>query len=277
VKFASVEELFRVNRRNFLTASAAGLGASRLNLSAPRNDAANEKSREYYELRQYHVQAGRQQKITDAFLRDALVPALNRLGITPVGVFNVEIGEGSPRFHVLLPAASVDVLATAEVRLGQDSEYLKAGAPFLSAPADEPAMVRIESSLMVAFEGWPKLKLPASTAEHKDRLFELRTYESPSDQDHRRKVEMFNSGEFEVFDKAGFSQVFFGDVLIGTKLPCLTYMVSFPSLAERVSDWKTFASLPEWKKLTSSPRYSFESIVSNITNTILRPTDYSQI
>jgi hypothetical protein len=266
-----------MNRRKFLAASAVGLGASKLNLSAMQNEAADGKSRQYYELRQYHVQSGRQQKLTDAFLRDALVPALNRLGISPVGVFNVEIGEGSPRFHVLLPAASVDVLATAEARLGHDADYLKAGAPFLNAPADQPAMVRVESSLMVAFEGWPNLKLPAAMAAHKDRLFELRTYESPSDQDHRRKVEMFNSGEFEVFEKAGFWQVFFGDVLIGSKLPCLTYMIGFPSLAERVEEWKTFGSLPEWKKLTSSPRYSFESIVSNITNTILRPTDYSQI
>jgi hypothetical protein len=274
---ATIEELTRMNRRKFLTASAVGLGASKLNLSALQNDAKDGKSRQYYELRQYHVQSGRQQKTTDAFLRDALVPALNRLGISPVGVFNVEIGEGSPRFHVLLPAASVDVLATAETHLGLDAEYLKAGAPFLTAPADQPAMVRIESSLMIAFEGWPNLKLPAATTDHKDRLFELRTYESPSDQDHRRKVEMFNSGEFEVFEKAGFWQVFFGDVLIGSKLPCLTYMVGFPSLAARVDEWKTFGSLPEWKKLTGSPRYSFESIVSNITNTILRPTDYSQV
>ena len=277
IREAAIEELSHMNRRKFLTAGAAGLGVSKLNLSMPQSDAANGKSRQYYELRQYHVQSGRQQKITDAFLRDALVPALNRLGISPVGVFNVEIGEGSPRYHVLLPAASVDVLATAEARLGLDAEFLKAGAPFLSAPADQPAMVRMESSLMVAFEGWPRLKLPEATTAHKERLFELRTYESPSDQDHRRKVEMFNSGEFEVFEKAGFWQVFFGDVLIGAKLPCLTYMVGFPSLAERVENWKTFGSLPEWKKLTSSPRYSFESIVSNITNTILRPTDYSQI
>jgi hypothetical protein len=268
---------YRMNRRKFLTASAAGLGASKLNLSALQNSGAEDKPREYYELRQYHVQSGRQQKITDAFLRDALVPALNRLGFSPVGVFNVEIGESAPRFHVLLPAASAEVLTVVERRLGVDAEYLKAGAPFLNAPADQPAMVRIESSLMVAFEGWPKLTLPAATTEHKERLFELRTYESPSDQDHRRKVEMFNSGEFEVFEKAGFWRVFFGDVLIGAKLPCLTYMVGFPSLAERVADWKTFGSLPEWKKLTSSPRFSFESIVSNITNTILRPTEYSQI
>jgi hypothetical protein len=276
IQVAAFEEP-RMNRRKFLAASVVGLGASKLNLSATQNDAADGKSRQYYELRQYHVQSGRQQKTTDAFLRDALVPALNRLGISPVGVFNVEIGEGSPRFHVLLPAASVDILATAEARLGHDAEYLKGGAPFLSAPADQPAMVRIESSLMVAFGGWPKLTLPAATTEHKERLFELRTYESPSDQDHRRKVEMFNSGEFEAFEKAGFWRVFFGDVLVGAKLPCLTYMVGFPSLAERVADWKTFGSLPEWKKLTSSPRFSFESIVSNITNTILRPTDYSQI
>lgn len=266
-----------MNRRNFLTTSVAAAGASTLKLSALQNSPSNEKTRQYYELRQYHVQSGRQQKTTDAFLREALVPALNRLGIGPVGVFNVEVGEAGPRYHVLLPAQSVEVLATAEARLGQDAEYIRSGTPFLTAPADQPSMVRIESSLMVAFEGWPKLALPAATAGHKDRLFELRTYESPSDQDHRRKVEMFNSGEFEVFEKSGFWQVFFGDVLVGTKLPCLTYMVGFPSLADRAAEWKTFGSLPEWKKLTSNPHYSFESIVSNITNTILRPTDYSQI
>ncbi|MGH9741294.1 MAG: NIPSNAP family protein [Candidatus Acidiferrum sp.] len=266
-----------MNRRKFLAASAASLGASKLSASALQNASASEKSLEYYELRQYRVQSGRQQKLTDAFLREALVPALNRLGISPVGVFNVEIGEGAPRFHVLLPAPSADILATAEARLGQDAEYLKVGAPFLNAPADQPAMVRIESALMVAFEGWPKLMLHAATAAHKERLFELRSYESPSDQDHRRKVEMFNSGEFGVFEKAGFWRVFFGDVLVGAKLPCLTYMVGFPSLAERVEAWKSFGAQPDWKKLTGSPRYSFESIVSNITNTILRPTDYSQI
>lgn len=267
----------RVNRRKFLAASAAGLGASKLDLASPQDAATSEKTREYYELRHYFVQAGRQQKITDAFMRDALVPALGRLGIGPVGVFTVDVGESSQHFYVLLPAPSVDALATAEARLGLDAEYLKTGAPFLTAPADQPAMIRMESSLMVAFAGWPKLKLPAATAARKERMFELRTYESPSDQDHRRKVEMFNSGEFEVFEKAGFWQVFFGDVLVGSKLPCLTYMIGFSNLAERAANWSAFVSMPEWKKLTSNPRYSFESIVSNITNTILKPTEYSQI
>jgi len=194
-----------------------------------------------------------------------------------VPLITVDIGATSPSFYVLLPAASVETLATFESRLVQDADYLKAGAPFLTAPADQPSFLRIESSLMVAFEGWPKLTLPAASKEHKDRVFELRTYESPSDQDHRRKVEMFNSGEFDVFEKAGFWQVFYGDVLIGAKLPCLTYITGFPSIDERSAHWKSFVGQPAWKKLTADQRYAFESIVSNITNTILHPTDYSQI
>ena len=130
---------------------------------------------------------------------------------------------------------------------------------------------------MLAFEGMPKLTVPAAMAEHRSRVFELRTYESPTDQDHQRKVEMFNSGEFDIFAKAGFWQIFYGDTLIGPRMPNLTYMVGFESLAERDKKWATFASLPDWKKLSSSPRYAFEDIVSSITNLILSPAPYSQI
>ncbi len=90
-----------------------------------QQEAANAKAHEYYELRQYHVQSGRQQKLTDAFLKDALVPALNRLGIASVGVFNLTIGPVTPTFYVLMAAASVETLTTLEARLGRDAEYLK--------------------------------------------------------------------------------------------------------------------------------------------------------
>jgi hypothetical protein len=135
----------------------------------------------------------------------------------------------------------------------------------------------MESSLMVAFEGMPKLMVPPATAEHRPRMFELRSYESPSDQDHLRKVEMFNRGEFDVFEKAGFWQVFYGDVLVGSRLPKLTYMLSFDDLADRNKKWNAFRAAPEWKKLSTSPRYAFEEIVTNITNIILSPAPYSQI
>ena len=105
---------------------------------------------------------GPQVKLADDFLGEALVPALNRLGISPVGVFDVEIGPESPALYVLIPSASLETLLTVESRLNRDADYLKAGAAFLNAPAQQPAYVRMESSLMVAFEGKPRLDGPAS-------------------------------------------------------------------------------------------------------------------
>ena len=78
---------------------------------------------------------GPQVKLAGDFLGEALAPALNRLGISPVGVFDVEIGPESPGLFVLMPSASLETLLTAEFRLNRDAEYLKAGAAFLNAPA----------------------------------------------------------------------------------------------------------------------------------------------
>ena len=269
-----------MQRRSFLASSIAA-SALAVHASAPHLrgslGAATGEGREYYELRRYHLLRGPQVKLAADFLGEALVPALNRLGISPVGVFEVEIGPESPALYVLIPSTSLETLLTVESRLNRDADYLKAGAAFLNAPAQQPAFARMENSLMVAFEGMPRLRVPPAAAEHRSRMFELRTYESPTPQDHLRKVEMFNSGEFDVFEKAGFWQVFYGDTLIGSRLPNLTYMLGFEDLADRNKKWEAFRSAPEWKKLSSSPRYAFEEIVSNITNVILKPAPYSQI
>lgn len=251
----------------------ATVGASNSNKAS---DPAG-KQRLYYELRRYQLVDGPQKKLCDAFFQNALIPAANRLGITPVGVFNLTIGQGTPAMYVLLPSASLDALVNLEAHLANDTQYMSAGTPFLSAPAVAPAFQRLESQLMIAFEKIPGIKLPAATATNAARVFELRTYESPSDLDHKRKVEMMQSGEEKIFDKAGFTQVFYGDTLIGGRLPNLTYMLSFESLATRDQHWSAFGTNPDWKTMQANPRYAFEDIVSNISNFILTPAAYSQI
>jgi hypothetical protein len=266
-----------MQRRKFLasTLAASALTAGRSSVlwaAAEGGDGA----REFYQLRCYHLANGPQRKLSEDFFRDALVPALNRLGISPVGVFNLAIGPETPSTYVLMPCASLETLALVEFRLADDAEYMKAGAAFLNAPAKEPSFVRVESSLLQAFASLPKLNLPPASKTKSPRVFELRTYESPTDQDHKRKVEMMQV-EGAVFAKAGFEQVFYGDTLVGARLPNLTYMLSYESVAERDKKWSTFVNLPEWKSLSGQPRYSFEELVSNITNLILTPTAYSQI
>ena len=133
-----------MKRRTFL---ASSLAASALAATAAGNylqgaqGTADEKGREFYQLRRYLLSSGPQRKLCDDFFRDALVPALNRLKITPVGVFNVTIGPETPAFYVLMPSLSAETLALVETRLAQDAEYMKAGAPFLNAPANQPAFL----------------------------------------------------------------------------------------------------------------------------------------
>jgi NIPSNAP len=264
-----------LKRRTFLTASlaTAALAAAREGVGQPPVATAHE----YYQIRRYQLQAGPQTKITESYFGDALIPALTRMGMGPIGVFKLDYGPETPAFYVLIPGRSIEALAMIDLRLAQDPSFLKAAEPFWNAPATAPAFLRVESSLLAAFEGWPRLTPPATTTTKSKRIFQLRTYESPSDQDHVRKVEMFHRGEFEIFQKAGCHPVFFGDTLMGPRMPNLTYMLSFANLTELEAGWAAFSADPDWKKLSSSARYSYESIVSNISNLILSPLAASQI
>ena len=223
------------------------------------------------------MQSGPQTSLTESYFGNALIPALARMGMGPIGAFRLEIGPETPAFYALIPGPSAEALAELNLRLAQDAEFMKAAEPFWNAPATAPAFQRAENSLLLAFEGWPKLTPPPSSATKSKRIFQLRTYESPSNSDHVRKVEMFNSGEFEIFKNAGFHPVFFGDTLFGPRMPSLTYMLSFADDAEMDAQWNNFRKDPAWTKLSSDPRFSYEAIVSNITNLILTPLAASQI
>jgi len=264
-----------MERRQFLAASLAtsvATVAASAGAQAPASLA-----REYYLLRKYSMQSGPQTKLTESFIGDAFIPALTRHAMGPVGAFRVDIGPETPAFYVLIPGASVESLAQVNLHLAKDAEFMKAAAPFWNAPATAPAFLRAENALLVAFEGWPQTTPPAASATKGKRIFQLRTYESPSNGAHVRKVEMFHSGEFEIFKNAGFHPVFFGDTLVGPRMPNLTYMLSFKDSAEMDAQWEVFRNDPAWKKLSADPRFSYEAIVSNITNLVLSPLAASQI
>jgi hypothetical protein len=264
-----------LERRDFL---AGSLGVSALAMAGRGAEAqVAATGREYYELRQYHMQSGPQGKALNNYLNDALIPGLNRLGMSPVGAFNLEIGPETPTAYVLIAGASVEALVTADLKLADDPVFMKAAEPFWSAATAQPAFTRIDSTLMVAFEGRPKLKVPPVTATKGKRLFQLRIYESATNADHVRKVEMFHKGEFDYFEKAGFWPVFYADAVIGPRLPKLVYLLSFPGLPEMTAYWAAFQSDPGWKKLSSDPRYASQPIVSSVTNLVLNPMGCSQI
>jgi hypothetical protein len=129
----------------------------------------------------------------------------------------------------------------------------------------------MKSSLMQAFEGVPRLEALARGS----RIFELRRYESHNIKAGKLKVEMFNQGELAVFRRTGLTPVFFGQTLIGDRMPNLVYMLTFKDMAERDAAWDRFRVDPDWKRMSAMEKY--RGTVSNISDTILQPADFSQI
>lgn len=262
-----------MKRRNFLTAtSAAGvaaiMGAGKRAMAAEAAGSA----RDFYELRQYQVDTAAQCDGLLAFMGEAMVPALNRLGISPVGVFLPE--EGISPVYVLLRHSSAASQTELTGRLLADERFLADGAAVLDAPAQEPAYARMTSSVFTAFAGMPTLETPV-TAE--GRILQLRVYESPSVKTGQKKIEMFNVGEIQIFRDTGLHPVFFGEAIAGDRMPNLTYMLAFRDQEERQANWKTFVNSSAWKELSSKPEYADDKILSNISNYFLKPAPCSQI
>ncbi|MCX2739056.1 NIPSNAP family protein [Pontibacter anaerobius] len=234
----------------------------------------------YYQLKVYHLKDKEQEARLDHYLEQAYLPALHRAGIKQVGVFKpaneVDQNHSSePKVYVLLPFTSLEQFAGLEDKLAHDKKYAAAGEAYIQAAHDKPYYQRIETSLMQAFAGMPAMKAPNLASSPSERIYELRSYEAATEKLHQNKVDMFNNGEIQLFDRLGFNAVFYGKVLASNKMPNLMYMTSFENFADREARWKSFSQDPEWKKMSAMPEYANNFLRADIY--LLHPTNYSDI
>jgi len=259
-----------MRRRTFIRSSLAAVCSAAAVAPA---DAAEREAGTVLELRSWSLKAAKM-PLLEEYLGKALLPALRRQGVGPVGVFTEKSDQDMKRVYVLSVLPSADRLAALPGLLAADEAYLKAGADYLNAPANDPVYSRIEASLLAPIAGMPKLDRPDTS---KARLFNLRIYESHNERAARKKIEMFNKSELAIFRRVGLKPVFFGATLVGPAMPNLTYMLVFDDEAARAAAWKRFVDDPEWLKLKAIPEYADKEIVSKITNKILVPTAFSEI
>ena len=260
-----------VDRREFLAATAVAAVSP-----LPHRTALGQSAqRQYFELRRYHLLPGTKQRAFVDFIGSVAIPAMNRAGVGRVGAFTVVYGENAPSLLLVLAHQTLDTVVSLRDRLANDAVYARAGAAILEAPMSDPAFVRVESTLLRAFDAMPTLEPSAGAGTATPRIFELRTYESHSDRAALNKLKMFNAGEVPIFRRAGLTPVFFGEALIGMNMPSLTYMLTFSNMSARDAAWAAFGQDPEWKTLSADPQY--RDNVSAISDIILQPTAYSQI
>jgi NIPSNAP len=236
---------------------------------------------ELYELKVFRLRIGAQAKLVGDYLSEFYIPLAGRMGLGPVGAFNLTFGPGMPSLYLLTPVPSLGAYEALQERIAEELPKAKApgAAAFWSATAKEPAYIRSENQLLVAFDNLRKLVVPATTAKKEPRIFELRVYETPTDAALAKKMEMFGPkmGEMDIFKRVGLEPVLFARTLVGPQQPGFVYLLTFPDLAAREAAWKRFREDPAWLKLKATPGYLDAEIMANITDLVLTPTPYSQL
>ncbi|GAA0877748.1 NIPSNAP family protein [Algoriphagus jejuensis] len=236
---------------------------------------AQKGKRDFYELRIYNIENSDQESQMDAYLEKALLPALHRNGVPKVGVFKpiASQPDAGKRIYLYIPFSSMEEWAKMPAKLEKDQAYQTAGVAYINAPFDKPPYLRIETVLMRAFTERPHFAESKVTGPKKDRVYELRSYESQTEKLYKQKVKMFNSGEMDIFDKLKFNPVFYGEVIAGSAMPNLMYMTTFENIESRDTSWKTFGSDPDWSTMKVLPEY--QNIMNRNDSRLLYPTDYS--
>ena len=233
-------------------------------------------SREFYQLKTYYFDTNEQESKTDEYLRNSFIPALHRQKIEDIGVFKPRHSETdtTSRIVLLIQYESLEQYIGLTNSLEKDTTYTLSGSNYINVSYENPPYSRIESVLMRAFENMPKMFAPEFKVPKSDRIYELRSYESPTEEYYKRKVAMFNEGgEIALFDRLGFNAIFYAEVLSGPNMPNLMYMTTFENMEARDTLWKAFFDSPEWKELLTIPKY--ENTVSHADIYFLYPTDYS--
>lgn len=248
--------------------SGAALGAN----------AANPAPRAILDLRYSYLRnnADNQRQRLSDFLQKSVMPAMKRAGGGPFGVFQSNVAPDSPFILTLISYPSLAAMEEITNKLNADEEFTKA----LEAMNAMPGLPyqRQQRMLLRGFPSMPQIEVPPQGEGRRGgRLFEIRTYESNTASTLRRKIGMFDNGEIAIFRKSGMTPVFFGETLVGPKMPNLTYMLAYDDMAHREKCWRAFGSDPEWAKLRATPGLSDPEVVSNISNFFVSPLAFSQI
>lgn len=231
---------------------------------------------DFYQIKIYHLKNNDQVAQVDQYLKDAYLPALHRYGIKNIGVFKpIANDTASVKFiYVLIPFNSSEAWMNLDQKITKDAAYLSSAKSFIEAPFDKAPYERMESVLLDAFSGQGHLVIPST--KNAERVFELRSYESPTLHLAEKKMAMFNTGgEIQIFNRLKFNPVFYAKVISGSHMPNFMYMPIFENVQQRDAQWKIFGNDPKWKEISTDPFNENKVSVSHIDSILMHSTSYS--
>jgi hypothetical protein len=233
-------------------------------------------ARDYYQIKIYSLSDDVQEQRMDRYLEKAFLPAMKRAGIQHVGVFKpVDPEADFGRYiMVLIPFKSLGEFEKIDGLLEKDKQYQSEAEDYINASHENVPYQRISSILLKAFKSMPSIAIPDHVTPRRQQVYELRSYEGPTEKMYRTKVSMFDDeGETRLFIDLGFRPVFFGEVISGPSMPNLMYMTTHENSIKQEENWEAFRSSDEWTRMKSIEKY--RNTVSHIDKYIMYPTEYS--
>jgi hypothetical protein len=255
-----------IDRRTFV-GGLGMLGWSSLAGAAP------EKHRVFV-FEQYFFKNGTQPGRFDEYVAKGTLPALGRIHNGPRIILTAIAAPHMPQAAVIMGFQSVDELWSVREKISADVELAKAVESWESGP--EQPYESFSASLLEATSYCPEVA-PDPEPRKTPRIFELRTYHSPTWRQLKALHERFAGPEIKIFHRAGVNPILYTSTILGPNMPNLTYVIPFENLAAREKAWDAFGADPEWAKVRRESIDKHGQISSVIQISLYRATAYSPI
>ena len=234
--------------------------------------AAAGKHTQFYMLETYQLKNGSQVGRIHEFLGKGLLPALNKVHSGPKIFLEATIGPHVPQVAAIIGFSSMEEIWHVHNEVNANAEVAKAVEKWESDP--EPAFEQQTNTLLQAADYSPEVQ--ASTREQ-PRLFELRTYHSPTWKQLHALHERFAGPEIKIFHRSGIYPILYTSTMIGANMPNLTYLIPFDNLAAREKAWDAFTADSEWAKVRKESIDRHGQIASVIQVSFFKATAYSPV
>lgn len=199
----------------------------------------------FYVVEKFFLENGTQPGRLAEFFSKSLIPAMKKVHNGPVIVMEALAAPHMPQVVMIMGVESCEQIFTVSKALFADKEF---GAAFERWEAGEPAYLSEESWLLEATDYSPEI-VAAEKPAGAPRIFELRTYHSPTARQWKLLHERFAGPEIKIFKRVGVDPLFYSSTVFGPNRPNLTYLIPFDSLAAREKAWTAFGADPEWVRV----------------------------
>jgi hypothetical protein len=233
----------------------------------------------YFLLESYLLKNGSQAQRLGSYFQTARIGMASRLQtIAPALVLDALVAAHMPQVLAVSAFGSLEEIAGMKRKLSEDAQAREAMAAWEAG--DEAAYEELNETVLEAAEYCPPLPQVAPSpgdGEKPLRVFELRTYHSPTTRQLRALHERFAGPEIRIFHRSGIHPILYSSTLIGANKPNLTYLIPFDDLAAREKAWAAFGADPEWVKVRAESVARSGQISSVIQMSLFKATAYSPL